>query len=203
MKKALTVLLGIIFTLLLVAQESEKTKEVGLTFYSLSNFGMTFKYGTETSLWRLNSLLINGSNQNYDLDSSSRNRNSLSFDIKFGKEFRKGIKDNFEFKYGFDIALRYSKNKNETDDNSVGSFDRFYKSLLFEPGINAIIGFDCLIKDNLVLGAEYLPGINYVFGYNSRTRFDGDEPYEVKEDISGIRYGLQSGAALISLSYRF
>ncbi|MFC2138295.1 hypothetical protein ACFLTE_08980 [Bacteroidota bacterium] len=203
MKKSLTVLIGIILSLFLNAQENAKCKEVGLTFYNLDNFGMTFKIGSTNSLWRINSFLVNGINQKYDQDSSSRSSNVLRFDIKFGREFRKSIKDNFEFRYGVDLSFQYSKVKTEVDDISVRNYEYSNESLTFEPGINVILGFNYLINENLILGAEYLPGINYVFGYNSSKRNDGIEPIESKHDNSGINYGLQSGAALLSLSYRF
>ncbi len=105
MKKLFLILFAASISLSISAQEKTKQKEIGISFKSLNNFGMTYKIGNEKSLWRFNTLLMSGSNINEFSDSVETQRNRIGFDIMLGKEYRKSIGENLELRYGADISF--------------------------------------------------------------------------------------------------
>ena len=70
MKKPFIILLFLSMPCLLLAQEKVKQKENGLTFSNLDNFGLTFRTGTDKSLWRFNTLFLSGNSNERTADSS-------------------------------------------------------------------------------------------------------------------------------------
>ena len=194
MRKSLLILVTLIVSLFLTAQEKTKQKEVGLIFSSLDNFGLAFKAGSDKSLWRFNALIISGSNHEETGDSLYVKDSQIGFAVQFGKEYRKIIVENLEFRYGADILFRYTKSKSDYNDKSVNDSDRFSERIIYEPGINLVFGLNYVIKDKFVIGAEVLPAFTYRTGkrvYN-----------ETEHDILGFSYGLSNMSAFLSLSYR-
>ncbi|MCI5057157.1 MAG: hypothetical protein MRY83_13675, partial [Flavobacteriales bacterium] len=77
-----------------LAQEETQTKikELGITtqglnLFQINNFGLTFRFGNEKSVWRLNSLNSNFSKRNIFLTDANNINVNLSCSI--GKEWRK------------------------------------------------------------------------------------------------------------------
>ncbi len=201
MKKLLLIFITLTMSVMMIAQEEPKQKEVGLVFSNLDNFGLTYKIGTEKSLWRYNALFSSGSNYTESNDSLVNKRSNIGFGIKFGKEFRKVIAENLEFRYGVDLAFAYSHSKYDYDDKSVEDRDRLTEQTTYQPGINLVLGLNYVFKDHFVIGAELLPYFGYMTGKSKETSYRTDEIIE--KDISGFSYGLSSTSALLSLSYRF
>jgi len=89
MKKNVLILLTIIMSYTLMAQQ--KQKEVGLVFNNLNNFGLSYKTGTNKALWRFNTMFISGYNINSSSDRDSisdvNNENLFGFGISMGREF--------------------------------------------------------------------------------------------------------------------
>ncbi len=185
----------------MVAQEKTKQKEVGLVFSNLNSFGLTYKIGTEKSLWRFNTLFISGGNIDETADSMVSNRSNMGFRIKFGKEYRKVIITNLEFRYGADLAFTYSQSKYNYDDKSVEDHDMLSERTTYQPGINLVLGLNYVFKDRFVIGAELLPYFSYITGKSNETSYRTNE--EIEKDISGYSYGLSNTSVLLSLSYRF
>ena len=201
MKKLSLILLSLIFPFLLMAQEKTKQKEVGLLFSNLDNFGLTFKTGTNKSLWRFNTLYLSGNNNNQIADSIETNSNSFGFNVQFGKEFRTTIAQNLEFRYGADLSFRFNHSESDRNDKTIDDSDRYFRRDYYEPGINLVIGLNYVINDHLVFGAEILPFVSYITG---KEKIEGDYYYGDKEtDISGFRFGLSNTSARLSLVYRF
>ena len=88
-----------------IAQEAKKQKEVGLVFNDFNNFGLTYKFGIEKSMWRLNTLFMSGSDSKEESDENELKVSSIGFGVGFGKEFRKGITEKLEMRYGADISF--------------------------------------------------------------------------------------------------
>ena len=149
MKKTLLILAGLSISFLISAQDVQKQKEVGVVFSNFDNFGLTFKTGNKNSMWRFSSLFCGG--QKSIKDPSNLNRNEISTDLKIGKEFRKSINDNFEFRYGLDLAFGYGNMKSYTND----------KQIRYSPSINLVLGVNYITKNNIILGAELLPYVGY------------------------------------------
>lgn len=187
----------------LMAQETVKQKEIGLVFSNLDNFGFTFKTGNEKSLWRFNTLFLSGNNVDQTTDSSISKQTNMGFGIKIGKEYRKKIVGNLEFRYGIDLSFSYSQSKIEYNDKTVFDNDRLNKRITYQPGINLVLGFNYLINKNIVLGAELLPGFAYTTGTSVEKNYYNNNDDEIKTDISGFNYGLSNTSVLLSLVYRF
>ena len=107
MKKSLLIVLCLSMSYYLMAQENEKVKqkEIGLVFSNLDNFGLTYKTGTEKSLWRFTTLFISGDNIEETEDSLLSKQNKLGFGVKIGKEYRKNIAQNLELRFGADLSI--------------------------------------------------------------------------------------------------
>lgn len=203
MRKSLLILLCLFVSYFLMAQETVKQKEIGLVFNNLDNFGLTYKTGTNKSLWRFNTLFLSGNNSDLTQDSSMNKHNSLGFGIKLGKEYRKEIADNFELRYGADFSFNYSQSKNDYDDKTVSDYDRLSEQTTYRPGVNLVFGLNYIFNDYFVLGAEILPAFSYNTGKSIEKRPSINDGNEVKSDISGFNYGLSNTSVLLTLAYRF
>ncbi len=202
MKKSFLVVLCIVLSYTLIAQESNKQKEVSIVFSNLENFGLSYKTGTEQSLWRFNTLLASGGNLNSFADSVDTTNKSLSFTVKFGKEYRKFLADNFALRVGADLSFGFSKSTNHQDDLTVDEPDEIYDRTYYSPGLNLVFGFNYYWGDHFMVGAELLPSFTYRTGtITSKSSFMDYE--EMTTDISQFYYGLNSNSLLLSLSYRF
>ena len=202
MKKTLLLLLCVSMSYALMAQETVKKKEVGLVFSSLNQFGLTYKTGTDKSLWRFNTLFLSGDNMKNTSDSTVGKQNSMGFGVKIGKEYRKNIIEKLEFRYGADLSFSYSHSKSTYNDNTIYSYERFNEQTSYTPGVNLVLGLNYLISENLIIGAEVLPYFRYTSGTaKEKNRQYGDIVFE--NDISGFSYGLSNSSVLLSLVYRF
>jgi hypothetical protein len=199
MRKLVTVLLCLSVVYSLTAQESTKQREVGLVFSNLDNFGLTYKIGTNKSMWRFNTILLSGGKNTYKIEGSDKDQTekNFGFGIKVGKEFRKKLKQKIELRFGADLLFNYSNTEKMEETK------KFYES-----GVNLVFGLNYLISDNLVIGAEILPYMTY-----KKSEIDIEKQYYIgnydtiterqKDDISEFNYGLSSSSVLLSLTYRF
>ncbi|WP_339610059.1 hypothetical protein [uncultured Roseivirga sp.] len=202
MRKSLLVLLSLSMSYCLMAQEPAKQQEAGLTFYNLNGFGLTYRTGTEQSLWRFNTLAISGGNTDNSTSSAVNKQTNASVTIKVGKEYREKLVDKLELRYGADVSLGYRHSKLEVETTSTN----YYRSInrtAFEPGVNMVIGLNYMINENLVIGAELLPAFNYSLGTTKEKETNVNNGNEVKTDNSGYNYGLSNGSALLSIAFRF
>jgi hypothetical protein len=201
MKKLLLIFITLSMSVLVMAQEKHKQKEAGLVFSNLNNFGLTYKTGTNKSLWRFNTLIITGDNIDETADSVVNKQNQMGFGIKFGKEFRKIIVTNFELRYGADLSFTYNHTSREYDNTAVNYNNYSYERTTYEPGINLVLGFNYVFHDYFVIAAELLPHFTYRTGTSKENRSYYD--VEIENDISGFSYGISNTSALLSLTYRF
>jgi hypothetical protein len=202
MKKLLLILAFLSTTLFMMAQENPKQREIGLVFSNLNNFGLTFKTGTEKSLWRFSTLYLSGNMSTQKDDISKTTNTSNGFGISAGKEFRVPIVEHLEFRYGFDVFFSFSQSKEENTDASLPSQDRTQTSTTYQPGVNMVLGFYYAVQNKLVIGAEFLPFISYTTGTSivKSTYLEGSEE---KTTNSGFTYGLNTTSVQVSIAYRF
>lgn len=187
MKKLVLILFVIAFAFPAISQEPTKQKEVGLVFSNLSNFGFTYKIGTEKAMWRFGSMYTSGDFLIYENDANSNNTFSLGFSL--GKEYRKKVAEKLEFRYGADISMTSRFNKYKTTSNST---------LRLTPGINAVVGLNYLINDHLVFGAELLPGIYY----NYLKQKTDNNVILTTTTVKEFWYDFSTNSAQLSLVYR-
>lgn len=201
MKILLLISFSLAISLSILAQEKSKQQEVGLVFNDLNSFGLTYKTGSNISMWRFNALLIEGDNINYESDSRNNRRFNTALYFKFGKEFHYVLVDNLEFRVGADVLFNYQKNKEVFTDNLIENYSINRESVIYESGINLIFGVNYVINNKLIIGAEILPYISYTTGHNTVNNGNGSS--ENVQDISGYSYGLSNQSAMLSIAYRF
>jgi hypothetical protein len=198
MKKLALSLFAFTIAIFVVAQEKPKIKEVGIVFSNLDNFGLSFKIGNEKALWRINTLLIDGGNWEETMDSAVSKTSSIGFSFGVGREYRKTIAKNLELRYGADLSFGYHKNK--LDFNYNDEHTRLSTRTFYGPRFNLVFGFNYVIKEKLIIGAEILPYFSYTFG----SRVDEFSENDKREtDISRIDYGLSNTSIMLSIGYRF
>ena len=146
-------------------------------------------------MWRINSLLFDGGSFEEEFDSNTRNSSSIAFGVQLGKEFRKEISKNLELRYGADVSFTYGYYKNEN------STDGYYTEMKrYIPGINLILGFNYIMKNNIIIGIEIMPSVNY----NSvRERTNEHNGTKDTVDRTTINYGLSTNSTLLTIAYRF
>lgn len=194
-------LIALCVSLSVMGQETVMQKEIGLLFNNFDNFGIGFKTGTESAMWRFNTLLLNGGEFNDEFNGIKRVQNNFGFDLRAGREYRRDIAKNLEIRYGGDVHIGYQRNKAEQENDNDPDFINFRETITFVPGINFVFGFNYVINNSIVIGAEVLPGISYRTGKNrSQNNINEDE---IEGDISGFSYGISNSSALLSLSCRF
>lgn len=203
MKKSLLIVLCLSMSYYLMAQETVKQKEVGLVVSNLfDNFGLTYKTGTEKSLWRLNTLFVSGNNTSNTSDSLVNKQSTFGFGVKIGKEYRKKIADHLDLRIGADVSFSYSQSKSEYDDKTVHNHDRLNEQTTYRPGVNLVFGLNYTLGDHFVIGAELLPGFSYMTGVSTEKNYYLNNGDEVTSDISGFSYGLSNTSVLLSVAYK-
>lgn len=197
MKKLVLSFFALAIAILIVAQEKPKTKEIAIVFNNLDNFGLSFKIGRENALWRINTMIIDGGNMEETMDSVVSKTSSIGSMFGVGREYRKTIAKNLELRYGADLSFRYQQNKLDYNDNENA---RVSTRTFYEPRFNLVFGFNYVIKEQLIIGAEILPYFSYTFGSMVDELNDDDK---IERDISGIDYDLSNTSILVSVGYRF
>ncbi|MFP3859729.1 MAG: hypothetical protein ACLFUW_02810 [Bacteroidales bacterium] len=203
MRKILLIISFVTLSLFVFAQESTKQKEIGLAFYNLDNFGLSVKTGTNKSLWRFTTLLVKGSNTEGTADSLVYKESNNGLGLKAGKEFRSKMTDDLQFRFGGDISFDYYQSKFDYNDKSIEDRDRKREKKTYKLGINLVLGFNYILSDNLVIGAELLPNFGYRSGTETRKNYYDNGDAETKSDFSGFNYGLSNKSVMITLAYKF
>jgi hypothetical protein len=200
MKKNILLIVAIITSIASVAQDVAKQKEVGLLFYNFDNFGITYKTGSSNVMWRLNSLYLNGNNSKTEAEDLIQKQINQGFSLSAGREYRSLLSEKLELRYGFDLSFGYSRYEYKIEYKLITGYDKLSERITYGPGINGVFGFNYILKEKFVIGAEILPSVNYTKGKETDRTGDDDE---IKKDVSSTSFGLGSRGASISLSYRF
>ena len=213
MKKLLFIIFAISAPVLIMAQDTNRVKEVGVVFSDLNDFGITFKFGSNRGVWRINTLLISGdkykSNISNGTDEYTINEESQGYRLSLGREYRLKIVDKFQFRVGFDASYAYDHRKEDEKYDYLSYQDNSYESIHHSVGINLVLGFNYAYNNKLVIGAEILPGYSYnwwkVMDYNNYV-YNGMREYVKKENenkTSNYSFNLSNMPVLLSIAYRF
>ena len=203
MKRLLLSLFIMTLSTALNAKETDKIrlKEVGLTFYNLDGFGITYRISNEKAVWRFNTAFSNG-NQSFVQFQTNTN---FTFGVNAGREWRKMLSEKLDFRLGFDMQYIYQSSISKNDLSSPGNDD---KSISHTGGVNLVLGFNYAISKSIYLGAEVLPYIRSTNTIYTGSRLYTDqfgnsflESYE--REINNDSFGLQNNSALVSIIYRF
>ncbi len=188
-------------TYALTAQTVEKQKEVGIVFSNLDQFGLTYKTGTSNALWRFTLLGLSGANNEYSGESEDSDQNRMSVALRGGREYRKALAEKLEMRYGADLSLSYAFS---VEDNEITDYNytKTYNNNSYSAGIYFVFGFNYVINNQIVIGAELSPYVQYAHS-TSEINYDDDTREDYSNNSSYINYGLSSGSAQLSLAYRF
>lgn len=182
-----------------MSQKSKKINEIGLTFTDTYDFGLTYKFGIEKSLWRFNFLDIIGTSTELSYENYTNDYDLNGFSMSIGKEFRKNIVNNMEFCYGADLSFTYLYQKVVSSSFLLGVSGNIADYNIFRPGMNLVLGLNYILKQKIVIGASFLPTINYSIGKNTNT-IDGEESVR---NIYEFNYGLSNSTVQFTVAYRF
>lgn len=186
-----------------MAQHGKLVNEVGLLFTNSDDFGLSYKFGTEKSLWRVNLLEISGQGYENDIErilqDNNYNQDSKvkGFGINLGKEFRKAVLTNVMFSYGIDLS--YSDLYANSSNSVSPSLERNQKINISRSGLGLVFGLNYIVRHKIVFGASIIPGIGYYYGKLDLTY---GETYKVNK-ISSFNYNLSNSSANFTVAYRF
>jgi hypothetical protein len=195
-QKCLLVFSCLLFGLSSFAQQKAPIHEVGISISSGLNFGLIYKTGTEKSLFRLQTLFLNGSHSsqpsgnNMNGNNTKVNNNSYGFGISLGSEFRTNMAKNLFLICGFGAGVNYS-GQNVVDNSIVGQYKH-----VFSPNINLIVGVNYVLKERWVFSVEALP----YFQYDVITQATQGGLGVVSSRIS---YGMNMGSVRLVIAHRF
>lgn len=181
------------------AQPSLKIREAGIGFSNLNNFDLLFRVGTQKSLWRFSLLAGTGNNYTIKKDEIKNNDYQYTFGVKAGHEFRSPINKNFEFRYGLDLFFNFNMQKTTTYYSNVETI--VTKISGYSPGLNFVLGFNYVVKEKFVIGAEVQPFVAYQIQKREATSTENDVVAEYTEN--NINFGVTNKSALLSIAYRF
>lgn len=192
MKKTVLSILVLFFAVAMYGQENQRQKEFGLIFSNFNSFGISYKVGTNTSLWRFNTIVMESQKRINKQDSNQVTTQSSNFNLLIGKELRRDISDNIEFRYGADVKLGYNKASVEKIKQPGDIEMNSAYQINYTIGLNLVVGFNYLFNDAFALGVEILPYFDYsiLVADNSNNN-------------SIYNWGLNNNSAMISFSYRF
>jgi opacity protein-like surface antigen len=187
---------------LLWAQDSGKQREVGLLFQGFNNFGLTYRSGTSSALWRYELLSTNfGSNTSQSLSSEEKTTN-FGLGFRIGREFRKPIGERIKLRYGLDLSADFDLLNTDIDDQSLFNSDRERKANSWSAGFNVVVGLNYEISDRILLGAEFLPRLAYR-QYKDELTDSASGDSLSKQETQGINFGFNTSSILLSLVAKF
>jgi hypothetical protein len=88
----------------------------------------------------------------------------MGFGIALGREYRGKLSEQLEFRFGMDLFFSYTHGRYEFEDQSWRKDGRKGSTTQYRPCINLIFGFNYLISDRLLLGADIQPHFSYTTG---------------------------------------
>ncbi len=176
----------------------DRIHEGGLSFLGLNNFGLTYRTGKPEALWRFNAMSVSADRRDHQTMDYEQIENTFGAHISAGREFRKNLADKLQFRYGFDFAFYYSRQKTRNESIPFASTS-IQKLISWGPSAEAVLGLNYAIAERFLIGAEILPSLS--MRKTENTSRIGDS--ESKNETTRFSFDLSSSSALLSLVYRF
>jgi hypothetical protein len=204
MKKIVCILVtAIIVPFFTLAQEqlSSRKHEIGVIFNNFDNFGMVYKTGKKSTLFRARLLALNlmVSNTNSKKSDTIEGKSSgYGAGVLAGFEKRIPVVKNLNFVAGLDAGVHYTFSK-WNNKGYIYPYGEDIKRWTISPTVSAVIGFVFTIKDALVISAELFPSVSY--SYTSEKGTSDGTAYELTN--KGLNFGFTNSAAGITIAYRF
>ncbi|MBD0401193.1 hypothetical protein [Flammeovirga sp. EKP202] len=229
MKKLVIIALGLFLSTSIFAQE--KQKEVGVIFNDFNSFGLTYRTGNTNGMWRFSTLAALGSSYDTKADSASRNQSGFTASLALGREFRKSIGNQLEFRYGLDLKYMHnsieSKNENYYYDWNYDNNGNLIAPTIVEGktetsevtnsiGVQLVLGVNYVVNEKLVFGIEINPAFMYTTGERENKEYSSDNEiqeylgvrtfnanYQQTSDITRTEWRFNNGVGQVSILYRF
>jgi hypothetical protein len=181
----------------------DRIKEIGLTLEGFDDFGINYKVGKPDALWRFNSVFISGGRSESSFTSDSEEiQKSFGIGVGIGREFRKPVVENLQFRYGVDITFNYYTSESE----QIRDYDPYYNKTVnrnqYRPGLSLILGVNYIIKEKFIIGAEILPGVYYSTAEDA-TDYHNSNEADTHLDSSSFGFQGSLSTAVVTLAYRF
>jgi len=130
-----------------------KTKEAGVNLYNFRNYGVHYKVGDGTSMWRVRLMTWRLENESDEIQMPENKSLNISFAI--GREKRKELAPNFYFVKGLELFSYYTY-QGQTWLNSGNN-----SNINIGVGLAGVVGFRYSINDKFYAGAELIPSLSY------------------------------------------
>ena len=192
MKKVMIALMFLIINISVYSQENQyRPNEIGFVFSNLNSFGLRYKCGNDTTMFRLTSLVLTGSNTSNSYNNYSNNgivdnsipaslTNTIAPGLNFGFEQRKWINDKLYFYYGLDWINSYSESKSNTVtpttvvsppvagsvnliSTAVYNNSSSNKTWTISSGLGFVFGMTYKLSELFSISAELEPSIPYKY----------------------------------------
>jgi hypothetical protein len=138
MKKIPLIFAIIITTMMSANCQSDVRKEVGIVFRNLDYFGITYRTGTDQALWRISGFSIRmGKHESYGSSTNVYTSSNAGVGVQVGREFRKSITDQLQYRYGVDLACSYDVT---VSDNEYPGQHSKTTVTTFRPGVVGVLG---------------------------------------------------------------
>jgi hypothetical protein len=199
MKKTAVFIFIIILPILVYSQEIKRISEAGIVLYGFDNFGLTFKAGRTSNVWRFQTLVFIGNKRRWKELNINRMTTSWNLGFRFGNEFRNNINKKLEIRYGFDLSFFFNKITDSIINTTTINKDIELVTKVSTRGINFVFGFNYVINNIFVIGAEILPSLNFTKAKTVESQFTGIKTTET----TSFNYGFTTTSALLTFAIRF
>ena len=198
--KRLAILLTLLSSVFDVSGQDTRIREAGFTTANLNDFGLTYRFGSQESVWRVSAVSSGFNNGKRTNDGGTTEFSNISIGTQFGKEWRKVLNEKFELRYGADLQFNSGKSKNESLNIISGEITEFI-STTFRTGANAVLGFNFILAENFVLGTEFQPSLTY-----GQAKLEVNDPTATEPNVStteSLSFGFSTDNIRLSFLYRF
>jgi hypothetical protein len=183
------------------AQSSIPQKEISFGMSPGSGSSFAYKVGTTRAMWRLATFSVNYNKYTENSNEFKRYSTQSYFNLQVGREWRKSLTNQIEFRYGADLSVGYSIFRSKYEWIPVQQTQTgYFRS--FMPGVNLVVGFNYLLSESLILGVEFLPGYHSIIGVNETKINNAGNDINRKSDVLGSNISLSPSNILFTLTYR-
>lgn len=171
--------------------------EFGISFATLNDFGLRYKYGGEKTMLRISMMALDlGSTKSTTEISSTIETTDKTYGGGFniGFDHRIPLYANFNLLLGAEIGLAYTYDHSVRKQNDLELVE---KKNTYTGGLSMIFGVDYTLLDHLVLGAEINPTIAYQYSILKASES------EFQQKSQGWEFRLVTNGAGLYVAYRF
>jgi len=172
---------------------NSKKREVALNIKNLNNYGLSYKFGNEKALWRLNAFWVNNRSSIIETEDEFTKSTNGAYSISFGRDWIKPLSEKLEIRYGAALSASYNFSKSEYDAFDTVDEETTFKRNIFTPGAIGVLGFHYALNNVINIGAESTLNAGYDIGKRTRT----SDRFNENSTIRGFNLDMDNIAALV------